>query len=174
MPTQPGDHVAAICERILADKLLDTMVSQNMLFVHNARSKFTYQANAAIVDLYCEGEKVVALAAIKDTIKAVDLHFMKKISGTNVKGGMMYQHWVKNNAKIGKILFVARRRQLGRAVPPTTKIEKKKKCKFMTKIIKLKKKRKVSGEFVRDDMDKATLLGQTYKTNPHTHLQDNL
>ena len=122
------------------------MASAHQVFLAETNGSFRVKINLPLIkhlDSQCP-DSLMPVGEVQTFAEAVDHYFMKDISGPNTKNIFLYREWARAQAKKGKKLVRAHRRNLGKVQPPRVAVKpSKEKIKIAAKTSKKKTKTKV-------------------------------
>ena len=140
--------VDTLCAGLTQDHIV-RMTSAHQVFLAEPNGSFRVKVNLPLIK-HLDSQCPDCLMPVEDVqifAEAVDGYFLKKISGPNVKNKFLYREWARAQARKGKKLVRAHRRNLGKVQPPRVAAKaSKEKIKIAAKTSKKKTKTKVKLE----------------------------
>ena len=109
----------------LAKEHIDRMTSAHQVFLAESNGSFRVKVNLPLnkhLDSQCP-DCLMPVEDVQTFAEAVDGYFLKKISGPTVKNKVQHLEWARVQAKKGKKLVRAHRRNLGKVQAPETKLK---------------------------------------------------
>ena len=104
-----------LCKSLDKD-FVNKLIQDHCIFLPEASGAYRVKANQVFVSFLDEQhpEALLPLSSVQAFVKAVDAHHLKRISGPSVKSKAQYGEWSRAEAKRGKKLVRAHRRNNGK------------------------------------------------------------
>ena len=148
--------VTELCKGLEKD-FVEKLVKDHAIFLAESSGAYRVKPNKVFVE-HLDSEhpdSLMSLAHVQTFVEAVDKHFLKRISGPACKTKTQYKEWAKLEAKRGKKLVRAHRRNLGKVKGPT-KLKKPLKPVSSAKITARTKVKKTSKKVIAHRTHKQT------------------
>ena len=111
--------VTTLCKGLDQD-FVKKLIQDHCMFLPEASGAYRVKPNEVFVSFLDKQnpEALLPLTSVQAFVEAVDDHHLKRISGPSVKTKAQYREWSKAEAKRGKKLVRAHRRNIGKVKGP--------------------------------------------------------